>query len=221
MPSSMNSVKASVAVVGEQRLTVKHLGRVEYEPVWHEMQAFTRARTAATTDELWLLEHPPVYTLGQAARAAHLPRTHHEIPIVRIDRGGQITYHGPGQVIGYLLLDMKRRHLTVRPLVRLMETAVIDLLADYGIRSDNRIEAPGIYVAGAKIAAVGLRVTRGCCYHGLALNVDMDLSPFHAIDPCGYAGLAVTQLRQLGLSGTVQTVGDRVAALLVERIENA
>jgi lipoyl(octanoyl) transferase len=211
MPSSMNSVNASVATLREHRLKVKYLGRVEYEPIWREMQAFTRARTAATADELWLVEHPPVYTLGLAARAAHLPRTHHEIPVVRIDRGGQITYHGPGQVIGYLLLDMKRRHLTVRPLVRLMETAVIDLLADYRIHSGNRIEAPGVYVGGAKVAAVGLRVTRGCCYHGLALNVDMDLSPFLGIDPCGYPGLEVTQLKDLGVDDSTQRVSQKLA----------
>jgi lipoyl(octanoyl) transferase len=211
MPSSMNCVIASVAAVRKQPLTVKLLGRVEYEPAWREMQAFTRGRTAATTDELWLVEHPPVYTLGLAAREAHLPRKHHEIPIVRIDRGGQITYHGPGQVLGYLLLDMKRRRLPLRPLVRLMETAVIDLLADYGIRSGNRIEAPGVYVGGAKIAAVGLRITRGCCYHGLALNVDMDLSPFFAIDPCGYPGLAVTQLKDLGVADSPQRVSQKLA----------
>jgi lipoyl(octanoyl) transferase len=211
MPSSMTSVKARAAAVREQPLTVKHLGRVAYEPAWREMQAFTRGRTATTTDELWLVEHPPVYTMGLAARAAHLPRKHHEIPIVQIDRGGQITYHGPGQVLGYLLLYMKRRHLTVRRLVRVMETAVIDLLADYGIRAGNRIEAPGVYVEGAKIAAVGLRITRGCCYHGLALNVDMDLSPFFAIDPCGYPGLAVTQLKDLGVSDSAQRVSHKLA----------
>jgi lipoyl(octanoyl) transferase len=211
MSSSMNSVKASAAPVREQRLTVKHLGRVEYEPTWRAMQAFTRDRSPATADELWLLQHPPLYTLGIAARTAHLPRNRHDIPVVRIDRGGQITYHAPGQVIGYLLLDMKRRNLAVGPLVRLMETAVIDLLADYGIRAGNRVEAPGVYVGVAKIAAVGLRVTRGCCYHGLALNVDMDLSPFAAIDPCGYPGLAVTQLKDLGVSDSAQRVSHELA----------
>jgi lipoyl(octanoyl) transferase len=207
----MNSTKLSVAPVREQQLLVKHLGRVGYEPTWRAMQAFTRARAAATADELWLLQHPPVYTLGLAARTAHLPRNRHDIPVVRIDRGGQITYHGPGQVIAYLLLDMKRRDLTVRRLVRLMESAVLDLLADYGIGAGNRVEAPGVYVGAAKVAAVGLRVTRGCCYHGLALNVDMDLSPFAAIDPCGYPGLAVTQLKDLGVSESAQQVSHELA----------
>jgi lipoyl(octanoyl) transferase len=211
MPSSMNSMKEAVAPVPQQQLTVKQLGLVEYDPTWRDMQAFTRGRAAATLDELWLLQHPPVYTLGLAARSAHLPRDRDDIPVVHIDRGGQITYHGPGQVVGYLLLDMKRRGLAVRQLVRLIETAVIDLLAHYGIRAGNRVDAPGVYVGGAKVAAVGLRVTRGCCYHGLALNVDMDLSPFAAIDPCGYPGLAVTQLKDLGVSDSAQQVSRELA----------
>jgi lipoyl(octanoyl) transferase len=175
------------------------------------MQSFTSARTPSTVDQIWLLQHPPVYSLGVAARAAHLPRSHHEIPVVRVDRGGQITYHGPGQVIAYLLLDLKRRGLTVRPLVRLMETAVIDLLAEYGVRANSRVEAPGVYVGSKKIAAVGLRIARGCCYHGLALNVDMDLSPFASIDPCGYPGLAVTQLRDLGIPDSLESVSHKLA----------
>jgi lipoyl(octanoyl) transferase len=204
-------MKEAVAPVPQQQLTVKHLGRVEYEPTWRAMQAFTRGRAAATLDELWLLQHPPVYTLGLATRSAHLPRNRDDIPVVHIDRGGQITYHGPGQVVGYLLLDIKRRGLAVRPLVRLIESAVIDLLADYDILAGNRVDARGVYVGKAKIAAVGLRVTRGCCYHGLALNVDMDLSPFAAIDPCGYPGLAVTQLKDLGVSDSPQQVSHELA----------
>jgi lipoyl(octanoyl) transferase len=180
------------------------------------MQDFTRARNAGTPDELWLVEHEPVYTLGVGARAAHLPRGRSDIPIVRVDRGGQITYHGPGQVIVYVLLDMKRRRLTVRPLVRLMESAVIDLLAGYRIRAAGSIDAPGVYVEGAKIAALGLRITRGASYHGLALNVDMDLSPFHAIDPCGYPGLAVTQLRDLGVTDSAERAGEKLIERLVE-----
>ncbi len=167
---------------------VRRLGRVEYEPTWRAMRSFTTSRGPDTADEIWLLEHPPVYTLGVSARHAHLPRSANGIAIVPIDRGGQITYHGPGQLVAYLLLDMKRRGLTVRPLVRAMEQAVIDLLGTYGIAAQARAEAPGVYVGTAKIAAVGLRVTRGCCYHGLALNVDVDPSPFHRIDPCGYPG---------------------------------
>jgi lipoyl(octanoyl) transferase len=192
-------------------LAVASLGLVDYEPTWHAMQAFTAARTQDTADEIWLVEHPPVYTLGVAGRAQHLPRGRDDIPLVRTNRGGQITYHGPGQVVAYLLLDMKRRGLTVRPLVRLMEAAVIDSLAEYGIIAAGRTEAPGVYVADAKIAALGLRVTRGCCYHGLALNVDMDLSPFNAIDPCGYPGLTVTQLRDLGVTQSPQRVAENVA----------
>ncbi|HUP93279.1 MAG TPA: lipoyl(octanoyl) transferase LipB [Burkholderiales bacterium] len=194
-----------------QAVLVRRLGIAEYEPTWRAMQSFTAARTAATADEIWLLQHPPVYTLGVAGRAVHLPRNASAVPIVRIDRGGQITYHGPGQLVAYLLLDMKRRGLAVRPLVRCMEQAVIDLLAEYGISAAGRVEAPGVYVGQAKIAAVGLRITRGCSYHGLALNVDMDLSPFHAIDPCGYPGLAVTQLSDLGVAETTEHAGEKLA----------
>lgn len=197
-------------------LVVKRLGVVEYEPTWRAMQAFTAARTPETPDEIWLLQHPPIYTLGVAGREAHLPRGRDDIPVIRIDRGGQITYHGPGQVVAYLLLDMKRRGLTVRPLVRRMEGAVIDSLADYGISAAGRVEAPGVYVGAAKIAALGLRVTRGCCYHGLALNVDMDLSPFNAIDPCGYPGLSVTQLKDLGVAAAPELVADKLAASVMK-----
>jgi lipoyl(octanoyl) transferase len=182
------------------------------------MQRFTASRTTDTPDEIWLLEHPPVYTLGVAGRAEHLPRAQTDIPVVQIDRGGQITYHGPGQVIAYLLLDMKRRALNVRPLVRLMEDAVIDLLRDYRISADRRVEAPGVYAGDAKIAALGLRISRGCCYHGLALNVDMDLSPFFAIDPCGYPGLSVTQLKDLGVNDAPDIVAEKVARHLLDKL---
>jgi lipoyl(octanoyl) transferase len=182
------------------------------------MQAFTAARDPSTRDEIWLLEHAPVYTLGIAGRDAHRPRGRDDIPVIRTDRGGQITYHGPGQLVAYVLLDMKRRRLAVRPLVRLLEGSVIDLLREYGIDAANRIEAPGVYVGNAKIAALGLRVTRGGCYHGLALNVDMDLSPFQVIDPCGYPGLSVTQLRDLGVSDDVEIVGERLLHHLVKAL---
>ena len=185
-------------------------GLAEYEPTWREMRDFTSGRSDSTPDEIWLLEHPPVYTLGVAARTEHLPRGRDDIPVVRTDRGGQITYHGPGQAIAYVLLDMKRSGLTVRPLVRLLEGAVINLLHEYGLDAAGRVEAPGVYVGAAKIAALGLRITRGCCYHGLALNVDMDLSPFHAIDPCGYPGLSVTQLRDLGVTDAPGQVAQRL-----------
>jgi lipoyl(octanoyl) transferase len=183
------------------------------------MQTFTRARTADTSDEIWLLQHPPVYTLGLAGREAHLPRGRDDIPVVRTDRGGQITYHGPGQVVAYLLLDMKRLALTVRPLVRRIEEAVINLSSEYGISAAGRVDAPGVYVGTAKIAALGLRITRGCCYHGVALNVAMDLSPFYAIDPCGYPGLAVTQLSDFGVADSPQCVADKLVGNLLRVLQ--
>jgi lipoyl(octanoyl) transferase len=197
-------------------VVVRTLGLVDYEPTWQRMQAFTAGRGADTADEIWLLEHPPVYTLGIAGRPEHLPRVDNGIPVVRIDRGGQITYHGPGQLVAYLMLDLRRRALSVRPLVRRMEQAVINLLDDYGIAARGDEAAPGVYVGPAKIAALGLRIKRGCCYHGLALNIDMDLSPFHAINPCGYQGLEVTQLRDLGVKDTAHEVADKMAAHLLE-----
>lgn len=197
---------------------VRRLGRVDYEPAWRAMREFTSARSTDSADELWLLEHPPVYTLGIAGRDEHLPRAENGIPVIRTDRGGQITYHGPGQVVLYLLLDMRRRGLSVRPLVRLMEKAVIDLLAGYGLAAAGRIEAPGVYVGDAKIAALGLRIRNGCCYHGLAFNVDMDLSPFRAIDPCGYSGLAVTQTRDLGIVDGAGVLGDKLLDHLLRRL---
>ena len=196
-------------------IRVRRLGRLEYEPVWRAMQDFTAQRGNDGADELWLTEHPPVYTLGVAGRTAHLPRVNNGIPVIKVDRGGQITYHGPGQVVLYVLLDLRRRGLGVRALVRMMERAVIDLLADRGITAEGRVEAPGVYVNGAKIAALGLRVKNGCSYHGLAFNIDMDLSPFHAIDPCGYSGLAVTQAHDLGIAGTTETLGEELIGHLL------
>jgi lipoyl(octanoyl) transferase len=196
-------------------VTVQRLGLVDYEPTWRAMKSYTASRTSQSEDLIWLLQHNPVYTLGVAGRTAHLPRNRDDVPVVRIDRGGQITYHGPGQAVAYLLLDMKRRELAVRSLVRRMETAVIDLLGEFGVSAEGSVEAPGVYVRGAKVAALGLRVTRGCCYHGLALNVNMDLSPFHAIDPCGYPGLAVTQLNDLGIDADVDTVADKLGVHLL------
>lgn len=174
-------------------LIVRRLGLVDYVPTWRAMQDFTGQRTASTPDEIWLLQHRPVLTQGQAGKPEHLL---HDagIPVVNIDRGGQITYHGPGQVVAYLLLDLRRRNLKVRELVTLMEQAVIDLLAADGIIGERIAGAPGVYVGGAKMAALGLRVKNGCSYHGLALNVDMDLTPYAAINPCGYAGIRVTRL---------------------------
>ncbi len=198
---------------------VRRLGLVDYEPTWRAMQQFTASRGPESADEIWVLEHPAVYTLGVAGKPEHLPRVDNGIPVVRIDRGGQITYHGPGQVVAYLLLDMRRRGITVRPLVRRMEGAVIDLLADYGVRAAGRVEAPGVYVGSAKIAALGLRIRNGCCYHGVALNVDMDLSPFHAINPCGYPGLDVTQTRDLGITDTPELIGRKFTQYLLRALQ--
>ncbi len=177
-------------------LTIKHLGLVDYEPTWRAMQDFTAQRGPDTPDELWLLQHPPVFTLGLAGKREHILQVS-DIPIIPIDRGGQVTYHGPGQVVAYVLLDLKRRGYGVRELVQRLEQAVIDLLAGYGIQAARRAKAPGVYVEARKIAALGLRIKHGMSYHGLALNVDMDLAPFHLINPCGYEGLEVTQLRDL------------------------
>ena len=182
------------------------------------MQEFTARRTPQTPDEIWLLQHPPVYTLGLNGRPEHLPGAA-TIPVVKIDRGGQVTYHGPGQIVAYLLLDLRRLKLGVRELVRKMEQAVIDVLADHGVSAEGRISAPGVYVNGAKIAALGLRIKNGCCYHGLALNVDMDLSPFLAIDPCGYPGLKVTQTRDLGIAGNPDSLSEELAGKLVAQLE--
>jgi lipoyl(octanoyl) transferase len=198
--------------------TIRRLGVVQYEPTWREMQSFTMSRTADTPDELWQVEHPPVYTLGVAAKPEHLPRTANAIPLVRTDRGGQITYHGPGQIVIYTLLDLRRRNLGVRALVRKLERAVIELLEEYCIDANGRENAPGVYVAGAKIAALGLRVRKGCCYHGLSLNVDMDLTPFSAINPCGYPGLEVTQLRDLGVSDPGEVIAEKLLARLAAGI---
>jgi lipoyl(octanoyl) transferase len=205
----------STPQIAARSIVVKRLGCVEYDAVFRDMQSFTAGRSEGDADEIWLLQHPRVYTVGLAGRDVHLPRGVTDIPVVHIDRGGQITYHGPGQVIAYVLMDMRRKALGVRELVRRLEDAVIDLLEHYGIHSARRIGAPGVYVGDAKIAALGLRIKRACCYHGLALNVDMDLSPFYAIDPCGYPGLAVTQLRDLGIDENADEVADKLAVHLV------
>jgi len=199
-------------------LLVKHLGRVEYEPTWQAMQAFTAARQPETPDELWIVEHPPVYTLGQAGKPEHVLQDV-GIPIVKIDRGGQVTYHGPGQVVIYLLLDLARLKIKVRELVTAIEQAVIDFLAAYAITAERRNGAPGVYVGDAKIAALGLKIRNGCSYHGLSLNVDMDLSPFAAINPCGYAGLKVIQTKDLNLPLTPHEAGEQLSQYLLVQLD--
>lgn len=169
---------------------------VDYEPVWQEMQEFTNTRDESTPDEVWILQHPPVFTQGQSGKAEHVLAPG-DIPVVQVDRGGQVTYHGPGQIVAYLMIDIKRRKIGVRALVNSIEEAIIRVLHAYGVNGVRREGAPGIYVDDAKIAALGLRVRRGCSFHGLAFNIDMDLEPFSRINPCGYQGLAVTQLTDL------------------------
>ena len=198
-------------------IRVRWLGRVPYEPTWRAMQQFTDTRDEHAADELWLLEHEPVYTLGMNADPAHVLIAG-DIPVLRIDRGGQVTYHGPGQLIVYPLIDLRRARLGVRDLITALERTVIELAARHGIQAECRARAPGVYVAGAKLASVGLRVRRGGSYHGLALNVNMDLAPFAGINPCGYAGLAMTQLANLGGAREVLPVAQEFAALFIDRL---
>jgi lipoyl(octanoyl) transferase len=193
---------------------VKRLGLVEYAPALEAMRVFTAERTDDTPDEIWLLQHPPVYTLGQAGKPEHLLQNPAGIPLVHIDRGGQITYHGPGQLVAYLLIDLPRRRLKVRELVNLMEQAIIDTLAEYGLAAERKDGAPGVYIAGDKIAALGLRVKSGCSYHGLAINVDADLAPFGWINPCGYEGLKTIRMKDFGVTDGVEQVGERLLAHL-------
>jgi lipoyl(octanoyl) transferase len=186
---------------------------LDYLSAWQAMKEFTASRTAGTPDEIWLLQHRPVYTQGIAGRPEHLLHNN-GILVIRTDRGGQITYHGPGQVIAYLMLDLRRLKLGVRELVRKMEGAVVDLLQDYDIYASGSADAPGVYVDGAKIASLGLKIKNGCCYHGVALNVNMDLLPFAAINPCGYSGLRVTQTKDLGVGDGLEVLSSRLAAKL-------
>lgn len=191
-------------------MIIRWLGRVDYESTWHAMQKFTDERGPDTEDELWLLEHPPVFTLGMAADRSHVLAPG-DIPLVQTDRGGQVTYHGPGQLVAYPLLDVRRLGVSVRGLVTLLEQCVIDMLAARGKVAVGRRDAPGVYVDGRKVASLGLRIRRGASYHGLAMNVDMDLAPFARINPCGMAGLAVTSLADLGLAGTLEELGREFA----------
>jgi len=194
---------------------IRALGLVDYQPTLDAMRSFTDERGVDTPDELWLLQHPRVFTQGQAGKAEHVLAPG-DIPVIQVDRGGQVTYHGPGQWVVYLLVDVRRRHMGVRSLVTLIEQSLVTLLAEYGIEALARADAPGVYVGDSKIASLGLRVRRGCSYHGLALNVDMDLEPFQRINPCGFEGLQVTSMAQCqsGQAVSMGRVGDRLTNIL-------
>jgi lipoyl(octanoyl) transferase len=198
-------------------LTIKHLGLVEYESTWRAMQAFTARRDSNSDDEIWLLQHPPVYTQGLAGKPEHLLITP-AIPVVKTDRGGQITYHGPGQIVAYVLFDLKRKDIGVKELVNRIEQSIIAVLAGFEVHAERKLGAPGVYVNGAKIAALGLRVKKGCSYHGLALNVSMDLVPYQAINPCGYAGMAVTDMATLGVRASMDDVMNALSQHLITQL---
>lgn len=203
---------------GKPELRIRHLGLRDYTEVWEEMQAFTENRTAATQDELWLLEHHPVFTLGLAGKREHLLNPGC-IPVVQSDRGGQVTYHGPGQLVAYLLFDLRRAHMGVRRLVGLLQDSVIELLHQHGVSAHAQAQAPGVYVGNRKVAALGLRVRHGCTFHGLSLNVDMELEPFSRINPCGYPGLEVTQLRELGVKLDLEQASAELTACLEKTLQ--
>ena len=198
---------------------LKFFGLVPYEPTWQAMKQFTAERDTDTRDEIWILQHPPVYTQGLAGKPEHLLCAN-TIPVVKIDRGGQITYHGPGQIIAYLLLDLRRWKINVRELVTLMEQGVINILAQQGIQAQNREDAPGVYVNNAKIASLGLKIKKGCCYHGIAFNINMDMTPFNFINPCGYAGLRVTQTSDIGIKTPLVQLEQQLAENLIELLQH-
>ncbi len=201
----------------ESQILIRQLGQLPYEPVWQKMQAFTNQRDESAIDEIWAVQHPPVFTQGQAGKQEHLLEPG-DIPVIQVDRGGQVTYHGPGQAIVYLMINLKRKKIGVREIVSHMEEAIIDMLATYQVEAYARPDAPGVYVDGSKIASLGLRVRRGCSFHGLALNLDMDLLPFLRINPCGYAGMTMTQLSHHvdNLDQTAAT--ERLLDCLIRRI---
>jgi lipoyl(octanoyl) transferase len=199
-------------------ILVKNLGLQPYKPVWEKMQQFTHQRDADTRSEIWILEHPPVFTLGQAGKPEHV-LNQGEIPLVKTDRGGQVTYHGPGQLVLYTLLNLHAFNIGVRSLVETLEGSVIDFLANHGIEANADRKAPGVYIDGKKIAALGLKIRKGNSYHGLSFNIDMDLAPFRQINPCGYQGLEVTQLRDQGVIIPINHVATDVLALLARRLD--
>ncbi|TEW56730.1 lipoyl(octanoyl) transferase LipB [Psychromonas sp. RZ22] len=197
----------------QDKLIIRHLGLQPYQEIWQSMSDFTEQRDDKTIDEIWLVEHTPVFTQGLAGKAEHL-LTHSHIPVVKSDRGGQITYHAPGQLVAYLLINIRRKDFNVRRLVSIIEQAIIDLLAEHNVLAVAKPDAPGVYVDGKKIASLGLKIRKGCSFHGLALNVDMDLTPFLQINPCGYAGLEMTQCRDLGIASSVA----QLAPVLIEKL---
>jgi lipoyl(octanoyl) transferase len=203
---------------GQPNLVIRHLGLAEYEPVWRDMQKFTDRRDADSKDEIWFLQHPPVFTLGLNGSPEHLLAPM-EIPVIKIDRGGQVTYHGPGQLVVYPLISLRRQDLGVRELVSALEQSVIDLVAKYGIDAKSRSDAPGVYVDDRKLASLGLRIRRGCSYHGLAFNIDMDLEPFGRINPCGFENLEVTQLKDLGGPAGVDQVAGELEHHLLKHLK--
>jgi lipoyl(octanoyl) transferase len=220
MPASSppSAILDDAVTTASTQPVLRWLGSVDYEPTWRAMQTFTNERDASTPDEIWFLEHPPVFTLGMNAAPEHLLAPG-DIPVVQIDRGGQVTYHGPGQLVVYPLLDVRRAKLGVRQLVMALESAIIDLLASWNITAVARRDAPGVYVNGRKVASIGLRIRRGSSYHGLAFNVAMDLQPFQRINPCGYRGLEVTDLRALGVNASVQEVADALSPRLLASLQ--
>ena len=211
MPAPVKNTAAS------QTLRVRQLGQRDYIPVWQAMQRFTQRRNSDTPDEIWLVEHPSVFTLGLNGKQHHILKAGN-IPVISTDRGGQVTYHGPGQLVAYLLLDLKRLELGVRAIVSLIEQSIIALLGDYGVHAEGRRDAPGVYVEAAKISALGLRIKQGCCYHGLSLNIDMDLEPFSRINPCGYPDMPVTQLSNLGIRDDMPTVSNTLLAHITRQV---
>ncbi len=201
------------------KLKIKQLGLSGYEAVWQSMKDFTQTRDGDTPDEMWIVEHPPVFTLGRSGKTEHILQDS-EIPVVKVDRGGQVTYHGPGQIVIYLLLDLHRRNLGIRKLVTLIEECIVSLLQGYGIKANSDPKAPGVYVDGKKIAALGLRVSKGRTTHGLSLNVDMDLRPFNYINPCGYKGLEVIQTKSLGIQDEMPALTNKLQKMLENALEN-
>jgi lipoyl(octanoyl) transferase len=204
-----------MTVAVSQKLRIRRLGVVDYQSTWDDMKRFVDARSQSTVDEFWVLQHPPVFTLGQAADKVHLLAPG-EIPVIQTDRGGQVTYHGPGQLVIYVMVDVKRNRLGPRALVSALESSLVQLLSAYGISAQTRRKAPGVYVSDQKIASLGLRIRKGCSFHGLSLNVDMDIEPFTRINPCGYEGLEVTQLVNFGVTDSIDRVGEKLCAIMAK-----